>query len=117
MNEQIKKMAELLRSGATMLQDACPICNSPLFKQKGKVFCANCGYSTDSAKATSEPDNVMENLSAANSTVLRKIHELEVEIGKTTDLNKLAQLAEITLKFLEVLRLLDSLREHKRKKD
>lgn len=39
-DEPIKKAAELLRQGATMLGEACPICHSPLFKLKsGEVVC------------------------------------------------------------------------------
>ena len=38
--ETIKKMAELLRSGAAMLAETCPICGSPLFRLKsGEVVC------------------------------------------------------------------------------
>ncbi|MGC9149009.1 MAG: Sjogren's syndrome/scleroderma autoantigen 1 family protein [Sulfolobales archaeon] len=38
--EAIKKMAELLRSGAAMLAETCPICGSPLFKLKsGEIIC------------------------------------------------------------------------------
>lgn len=36
-------MAELLRSGHTMLNLACPICNNPVFKNKAEeLFCAIC---------------------------------------------------------------------------
>ncbi|MFO8019352.1 MAG: Sjogren's syndrome/scleroderma autoantigen 1 family protein [Promethearchaeia archaeon] len=36
-------MANLLRSGYKMLNIACPICNSPIFKNKeGKKFCPVC---------------------------------------------------------------------------
>ncbi len=42
-DEDYKKMAELLRKGATMLNLACPACNSPLFKYKtDDVFCPVC---------------------------------------------------------------------------
>ncbi len=38
--DRIKKMAELLKSGAVMLDASCPLCNSPLFKLKsGEVVC------------------------------------------------------------------------------
>jgi UPF0148 protein len=38
--EAVKKMAELLRSGATMLAETCPICGSPLFKlRSGEIIC------------------------------------------------------------------------------
>ncbi len=39
----IEKMAELLRSGNTMLNKSCPECNSPIFKnRKGELFCPSC---------------------------------------------------------------------------
>ena len=41
--EEIKKMADLLRSGHTMLNLACPICNNPIFKNKAEeLFCPVC---------------------------------------------------------------------------
>jgi uncharacterized Zn finger protein (UPF0148 family) len=41
--EDTKKMADLLRSGNTMLNLACPICNNPIFKNKsGELFCPVC---------------------------------------------------------------------------
>ena len=114
MNEQIKKMAELLKSGAAMLQDTCPVCNSPLFKLEDKTFCVKCGTSpTSGSKVTSRPHYVRTALTKMNSTVLRRIDELEVEIAKTTDLDKLSQLAKLTLVLLKILRLLDELGEKK----
>ncbi len=36
----IKKMADLLRAGATMLSERCPICGLPLFRlRSGEVIC------------------------------------------------------------------------------
>ena len=36
----VKKAAELLRQGATMLEEPCPICKMPLFKLKnGDIVC------------------------------------------------------------------------------
>jgi uncharacterized Zn finger protein (UPF0148 family) len=43
MNDNIKKMADLLRSGNTMLNMACPVCNQPIFRNKdGHIFCPTC---------------------------------------------------------------------------
>jgi len=42
-NENVKKMAELLRSGNTMLNRSCPVCNTPIFRNKeGELFCPSC---------------------------------------------------------------------------
>jgi len=36
-------MADLLRSGYTMLNMACPVCNNPIFRKKeGMLFCPVC---------------------------------------------------------------------------
>ena len=38
----VKKMAELLKSGATMLSETCPECGTPLFRKGRETFCAKC---------------------------------------------------------------------------
>ena len=41
--EEAKKMADLLRSGHTMLNLACPVCNNPLFRNKdNEILCPIC---------------------------------------------------------------------------
>lgn len=41
--EDAKKMANLLKSGYTMLNLACPVCNNPVFRNKnGDTFCPIC---------------------------------------------------------------------------
>ncbi len=38
--EALKRMAELLRTGAVMLNETCPICGLPLFKlRSGEIVC------------------------------------------------------------------------------
>ncbi len=41
--EDAKKMANLLKTGYTMLNLACPECNNPIFRNKsGDIFCPIC---------------------------------------------------------------------------
>ena len=41
--EDVKKMAELLRQGYTMLNLSCPVCKNPIFRnKKGERFCPIC---------------------------------------------------------------------------
>lgn len=43
-NAAVKKMSELLKLGAIMLSEACPICSLPLFKlRSGEVVCPTHG--------------------------------------------------------------------------
>lgn len=41
--QDTKKMANLLKSGYKMLNLSCPVCNNPIFKKKdGEMFCPIC---------------------------------------------------------------------------
>ncbi|MEM2238657.1 MAG: Sjogren's syndrome/scleroderma autoantigen 1 family protein [Candidatus Caldarchaeum sp.] len=40
--DYIKRMSDALRSGAKMLSEICPVCNSPLFEVKGELRCIRC---------------------------------------------------------------------------
>ena len=43
MGLEVKKMAEALKAGATMLNEACPVCSSPLFKMPSdEIYCLKC---------------------------------------------------------------------------
>src|SRR5207245_187669 len=52
LSEDVKRMADLLKSGATMLSDVCPECGNPLFRVKGDIFCAKCNKPVVYARAT-----------------------------------------------------------------
>jgi UPF0148 protein len=42
-NEVTKRMGQLLRKGAALLNTACPKCNTPLLRLKdGSMYCAKC---------------------------------------------------------------------------
>ena len=41
--DEAKKMANLLKSGFTMINLACPVCSNPIFRDKnGNTFCPIC---------------------------------------------------------------------------
>ena len=63
----MKKMADLLRAGATMLAETCPICGLPLFRLKsGEVVCPIHGrvylVRDESEAARVEVEGVLEQL-------------------------------------------------------
>jgi UPF0148 protein len=42
-DDPIKRMADLLRKGATLTDLSCPVCSSPLFRLKdGTLWCGRC---------------------------------------------------------------------------
>ena len=49
--EATARMSELLLQGATMTNDHCDRCGSPLFRQEGQTFCPNCQHAAKEAQA------------------------------------------------------------------
>jgi len=41
-DDYIRRMSDALRSGARMLSEMCPVCNSPLFEIRGELRCIRC---------------------------------------------------------------------------
>jgi len=68
MTEQnLKKMAHLLRNGATMLDKYCPRCNNILFRQKnGIIFCTSCNQEVKIVQASSSNQLELETVEASN---------------------------------------------------
>ena len=79
-DKDFKKMADLLRGGATMLNKACPECNSPLFKGKNEeIFCPICEKKVVIVK---KGDKVTEILKNANNILDEKLKEVALKIEK-----------------------------------
>ncbi len=74
----IKKMAELLRAGATLLAETCPLCGSPLLKlRSGEVVCPVHGRifvaKTEEEVAEASVLGVLTDLEKTISTTLSRI--------------------------------------------
>jgi len=107
--EKIKRMADLFRSGATMLAETCPECHSPLFDVGGKIYCASCDRNVVILKAgeSEETVYVREEFSDMSAQITAKIREIIFEISKEKDLDKLNELfscLKIALECLEKLK-------------
>jgi len=73
----IKKMVELMRSGATMLAETCPLCNSPLLRlPSGEVQCPIHGRvfvaKTEEEVAEASVLGVLTELEKTASTILSR---------------------------------------------
>lgn len=102
---KMRRMVDLLRSGATMLADVCPICSSPLFKLKsGEVYCPGCEKRVvfvkegeDVAKATQ-----IQVISELTSTASQKLMELTNMAKYENDVDRLYELGRCVLTWLEI---------------
>jgi UPF0148 protein len=105
MSAEVKRMADLLRSGATMLQETCPVCATPLFRLGKDTFCPKCNRPVTFVKSAEEEvqlasQQVLDNLDRA---ILEKIVELNTAIKSEHDLARLQELGEAVKTYLAAL--------------
>ena len=98
-------MTDLLRSGATMLQETCPVCATPLFRLGKDTFCPKCNRPVAIVKSAEEEvklasQQVLNNLDQA---ILEKIAELNAAIKNEHGLAPLRELGEAVKTYLSVL--------------
>lgn len=94
--EVIKKSAELLRAGATMLNEVCPECKIPLFKLKGgEIICPSCNRKVIFVKTDEEEKALLEMFKASEleEGISRKIEELKEKMLSTKDPEEMDKIA------------------------
>jgi uncharacterized Zn finger protein (UPF0148 family) len=92
-NEDISKMADLLRMGYTMLNIACPVCNNPIFRNKeGEKLCPSCNR-----KVVVMTDNAIQNYKKSEDTSQNVENAEEISEKKITNSIKLVTGKKIQL--------------------
>ncbi len=114
----IKRMAELLRQGATLTDLSCPVCASPLFRLKdGTLWCAKDEKKVVVVKegeeppkqATPKPTNTAA-YDKLEATLMAKVTDLQGKIEKTEDVDELQKL---TVALSELLNSLEKVKKMK----
>lgn len=105
MSSELKKMSELLKSGATMLSETCPECGSPLFKVGSDIICVKCNKPVVILKASQQEDKVIGErvLGDLEQTILSKIKEINSAMSSENDAEKLAQYGKALSTWLDAL--------------
>lgn len=115
--DDIREMANLLRSGHTMLNLACPVCNNPIFRNKqGEMFCPVCKrkavIKTDEISQENESNKPINsnhkkeehNIDNRRDSVLSSLKEIIVEkIDWTAQKLKLETQIELIEMYVKVL--------------
>ena len=112
-DDYIKRMADLLRQGATLTDLACPVCFSPLFRLRdGTLWCGKDEKKVIVVKEGEEPPKPKANpaMDTLEATLLAKVATLQDKIQKTDDVEELGKLTSA------LSELLDSLEKIKRMK-
>jgi UPF0148 protein len=112
MGAEVKRMADLLRSGATMLRETCPVCATPLFRLGKDTFCPKCNRPVAIVKSSEDEvrlagRQVLDNL---EQVILQKVAELDMAIKNEHGLAPLRELGEAVKTYLSVLDQIRKLR-------
>ena len=96
-NDNIKKMADLLRSGSRMLNLACPVCNNPIFRNKdGNTYCPTCNRKVLIVNDQNHKNNRIESSKTYSNEELHNLNRTE----KITWLNPLQNVIIEKIKLL-----------------
>jgi UPF0148 protein len=113
----IKRMADLLRQGATLTDLSCPVCSSPLFRlQNGTLWCAKDEKKVvvvkegEEAPKQAAPATVNTAYDKLEATLMAKIADIQSKIEKTEDIDELQKL---TLALGELLNSVDKIKKMK----
>ena len=108
----VKKMADLLRRGATMLAGSCPQCGSPLFKVGDDIYCVRCDrrivYATSEEEVQAEA--VKSLLPELRETLIGKLKALNELVESEKDIEALTRLANLMVLLLQSLHRLEKMR-------
>lgn len=102
----IKKMAELLKDGSTMMDKVCPVCGTPLFKLKtGEIICPKCNKRVFIVSSEAEEARVFSEVAVSNleRTIAAKLHELDNRLRLADDLEELRLITAILIGLLDAL--------------
>ncbi len=105
-DKYIKRMAELLRQGATLTDLSCPACASPLFRLKdGTLWCEKDQKQVILVKAGQEPPKQEGSapLDKLEATLLAKVEDLQTKIQHTDNLEELGKLSKTLSELLDNL--------------
>ena len=120
-------MAELLRSGYTMLNIACPVCNNPIFRDKsGEKFCPSCNRKVifndkttiqNKEKTLSLDENAQSNkteynnnvFKSLNDVIIKKIQWIAEKLNIETQLDLIEKYTQILSNFYDILKKFSSL--------
>ena len=113
-DSHIKRMADLLRQGATLTDLACPVCSSPLFRLRdGTLWCGKDEKKVILVKEGEEEAKVTGNtaMDKLEATLMAKVQDLQGKIERTESVEELEKL---TTALSELLNSLEKIKRIKK---
>ncbi len=114
---EVKKMAELLKSGAAMLSETCPECGTPLFRKGNETFCPKCNKPVVIIQSADQESRLITDrvLEDSEQILLSKIKELNLAMKNERDPEKLIAYGNALASWLGSMEKLRRLRTQSRK--
>jgi len=115
----IKRMADLLKSGATMLSQVCPQCKVPLFKLRtGEIVCPSCGtryYIVSNSREEAEA-LIHTTIERLERTIMSKLDTLNEILREGMPREREIEVVDSLIKWLEALERIERIKRYTRLK-
>ncbi|MFI5422265.1 MAG: Sjogren's syndrome/scleroderma autoantigen 1 family protein [Nitrososphaerales archaeon] len=117
-NSQIISTADLVRKGATILQEPCPRCGSVQIRYKGKVYCTKeddlnaIDLPSTESQASSVPSvprasggtsQSSQNADSVRKLLEEKLNNVSKQLESTSDVEEQSKLLDLISKYVETL--------------
>ena len=98
-DEGIQKAVELMRQGATMLNEACPECSGPLFQLKDDIICPQCEKKVLIVSDEAEVQEIEKEaiLAELDLAICTQIETLIKRLDKENDSDELMGIGRLTI--------------------
>lgn len=99
--EKLKRSSDILLKGGKLLGESCPQCGGLLLLYQGRTICANCDNISEIGKITVVP--TIDIALRVENLVSKKIEKVTQHLENEEDIKKQTHLAELLLKYIEIL--------------
>jgi len=112
-DKPIKRMADLLRQGATLTDLSCPACASPLFRLKdGTLWCAKDEKKVIVVKEGEETEKASNAAyDKLEATLLAKVEDIQNKIQQTENVEELQKLSTALSELLSNLEKIQKMKK------
>jgi UPF0148 protein len=100
--EKMQLTVELMRRGAVMLKEPCPVCNGVQIRFRGKVYCTN--HDDVEAALSAKEITYGDVTSGLRDVLLGKLKDGTVALEREKDPQKQEQLVSLMIKYMDLLK-------------
>jgi UPF0148 protein len=100
--DKMQLTVELIKRGAVMMKEPCPVCNGVQVRYRDKVYCTS---HEDLSPALNVVEvTVGDVLSSLRGITLTKLRQVALTLDKEQDLGKQAELISLILNYMALLK-------------